>query len=73
MLYLNSNITSKLFYAPSGSELPRITRTATDLISTSNHMFGRATWNKLPKYIFEDFEVAQIKRGQFQSFQKSRG
>ena len=22
-------------------------------ISTSNHMFGRATWDKLPKCIFE--------------------
>ena len=27
-------------------------------ISTSNHMFGRAIWDKLPKCIFENFEIA---------------
>ena len=25
------------------------------LISTSNHMFGRAIWDKLPEYIYENF------------------
>ena len=42
-------------------------------ISTSNHMFGRATWNKLPKCIFENSEISQVKRGQFQNIKKSRG
>ena len=41
-------------------------------ISTSNHMFGRAIWDKLPKWIFEIFGIAQVKRGQFQNFNKSR-
>ena len=41
-------------------------------ISTSNHMLGRAIWDKLPKCIFENFEIARVKRGQFQIFQKSR-
>ena len=41
-------------------------------ISTSNHMFGRAIWVKLPKWIFEIFGIAQVKRGQFQNFNKSR-
>ena len=40
--------------------------------SRSNHMFGRAIWDKLPKWIFEIFEIAQVKRGQFQNFNKSR-
>ena len=40
-------------------------------ISTSNHMFGRAIWDKLPKCIFENSEIALVKRGQFQNFQKS--
>ena len=33
-------------------------------------MFGRATWDKLPECIFDNFEIARLKRGQFQSFQK---
>ena len=41
--------------------------------STSNHMFGREIWDKLLECIFENFEIAQVKRGQFQNFQKSRG
>ena len=40
---------------------------------TSNHMFGRAIWNKLPECIFENFEITRVKRGQFRDFQKSRG
>ena len=43
------------------------------LISSSDHMFGRAIWDKLPKYIFENFKIARVKRGQFQIIQKSRG
>ena len=27
-------------------------------ISTSNYMFVRGIWDKLPKYIFENFEIA---------------
>ena len=34
-------------------------------------MFGRAIWDKLPEWIFENFEIARVKRGQFQNFQKS--
>ena len=36
-------------------------------------MFGRVIWDKLPEYIFENFEIARVKREQFQNFQKSRG
>ena len=39
-------------------------------ISTSNHMFGRASWEKLPECIFENFEIARVKREQFQTFKK---
>ena len=42
-------------------------------VSTSNHKFGKAIWDKLPECIFENFEIARVKRGQFQNFQKSRG
>ena len=42
-------------------------------IITSNYMFGRAIWDKLPDYIFEKFEIVRVKRGEFQNFQKSRG
>ena len=35
-------------------------------------MLGRAIWDKLPECIFENFEVAPVKRGQFKNFQKSR-
>ena len=35
-------------------------------------MFGRAIWDKLPDCIFENFEIARIKGGQFRNFQKSR-
>ena len=42
-------------------------------INTSNHVFGRAIWDKLPKCTFENFEIAQVKRGHFQNFQNSRG
>ena len=30
-------------------------------ISTSNHMSGRAIWDKLPECIFENFEIARVK------------
>ena len=36
-------------------------------------MFGRAIWNKLAEYIFENFEIARVKQRQFQTFQKSLG
>ena len=42
-------------------------------ISTSNHMLGRAIWDKLPECIFEHFEIVIVKQGQFQNFKKSRG
>ena len=42
-------------------------------ISTSNYMFGRVIWDKLPKCIFENFEIARVKQEQFENFQKSRG
>ena len=33
-------------------------------------MFGMAIWDKLPEGIFEHFEIARVKQGQFQNFQK---
>ena len=39
-------------------------------VCTSNHMFGRAIWDKLPECIFENFEITRVKRGQFQNFLK---
>ena len=42
-------------------------------ISTSNHMFGRTICDKLPKCIVENSEIACVKQGQFQNFQKSQG
>ena len=33
-------------------------------------MFGSVIWDKLPESIFESFEIARVKRGQFQNFQK---
>ena len=41
-------------------------------ISNSNHMPERAIWDKLPECIFENFEIARVKREQFPIFQKSR-
>ena len=40
-------------------------------ICTSNHMFGKAIWDKLLEWNFENFETARVKRKQFQNFQKS--
>ena len=34
-------------------------------------MSGRATWDKLPESIFENFQIARVKQGKFQNFQKS--
>ena len=34
-------------------------------------MFGRTIYDKLPESIFENFEIARVKQGQFQKFQKS--
>ena len=42
------------------------------IINTSNHMYGRVIWDKLPDCIFENFDTARVKRGQFQNFQKTR-
>ena len=30
-------------------------------------MFGRVIWDKLPECIFENFEIARVKQGQFQN------
>ena len=35
-------------------------------------MLGRTIWDILPERIFDNFETAQVKQGQFQNFQKSR-
>ena len=32
------------------------------LISTNNHMFRRAIWDKLPECILVNFEIARVKR-----------
>ena len=42
-------------------------------ISTIYRVFGKAIWDKLSECIFENFEIARVKRGQFQKFQKSQG
>ena len=42
------------------------------LISTSNHMFRRAFWDKLPECILVNFKIARGKREQYQNLQKSR-
>ena len=34
-----------------------------NITGTSNHMFGRGIWDKLPKYIFENFEIDRVKPG----------
>ena len=34
-------------------------------ICTSNHMLASGIWDKLPKCIFENFEIAWVKRRQF--------
>ena len=36
-----------------------------DPVSTSNAMFQRTIWDKLPECIFESFEFARVKWGQF--------
>ena len=36
-------------------------------------MFERAIWDKLLDCIFESFEIALVKHGQFEDFQKSQG
>ena len=41
------------------------------VISTINHMFRRAIWDKLPECIFENFEIARVKQGQKSISQKS--
>ena len=38
------------------------------LISTSNYMFGKSIWDKLPECIFEKFEIGRVKRGQLRIF-----
>ena len=61
----------------SDAQIPQILKKGfqnwTNDISTSNHMFSSAIWDKLPECIFENSEFARVKRGHFQNFQKSRG
>ena len=42
-------------------------------MKVSNHMFGKAIWDKFPGWIFENFEVARVKRGLFKNFRNSQG
>ena len=37
-------------------------------VSTSNHTFERVIWDKLPKCIFGNFGIVQVKRRQLQNF-----
>ena len=37
--------------------------TVTLMIKTSNRMFRRVISDKLPEYIFENFEIARVKPG----------
>ena len=37
-------------------------------VSIRHHMFGRAIWEIAQNCIFDIFEIAQVKRGQFQKF-----
>ena len=39
-----------------------ITTVANGSICTSNHMFGRAIWDKLPKCIFKNLEILQFSK-----------
>ena len=43
------------------------------VISTSNNMFGRSIWDKLPDCIFGNFETALVKREQFETFKNHEG
>ena len=43
-----------------------------DTVISLSFMYGRATWDKLPESIFENFQIARVKQGKFQNFQKSR-
>ena len=36
-------------------------------------MFGRAIWNKFSEFIFENFEIARVKRGNFKFFKHHAG
>ena len=38
------------------------------LVYINIYTFGRAIWDKLPECIFENFEIARVKGGQFQNF-----
>ena len=51
-------------------QMRKVFKTSYDLkqISTTNHMFGRAIWDKLPESIFENFEIALVLLRQFQNF-----
>ena len=40
------------------------------VISTGNHMFGRAIWNKLAEWIFESFEITRVKTRAISKFSK---
>ena len=39
-----------------------------ELIRTSNHILGGTIWDKLLECIFENFQIARVKRGQFKFF-----
>ena len=44
------------------------------LSSSSNHMFGRTIWDKLPGCISEKFEIAWVKsEDNFKVFKNSKG
>ena len=42
-------------------------------MSTSDHMLGRAIWDKLSECIFENFEIARVKPGNFKIFENYEG
>ena len=58
---------TQLFYV-----MPLISEKKDSLIRvcTCNHIFGRVIWNKFYECSFENFQIAIVKRGQFQNFWK---
>ena len=51
------------------SRLKSISSIKHNCFTTGNHVFRRAIWDKLPERIFENFQIARVKRGQFENFQ----
>ena len=68
-LIVTKSLSMKVFIATTSFFGVSVKMSQMSQMSTSDHMLGRAIWDKLSECIFENFEIARVKPGNFKIFE----